>query len=133
MKAEKSISIELGWSQIFSEYIGADLALYTNDYKDLIEADTLKGNFQFQNITKARISGLELNIFGRAFNKKLQYNLGYTYTYARDTDNDVYLTFRPRNLLYISVNGNLSFLDIGIDYSDHLRLFRLCRVTSPPL
>jgi outer membrane receptor for ferrienterochelin and colicins len=117
LKAEKSTSFEIGWNQIFSTYFATDLALFNNDYNDLIEGQVLNsGTIQFNNITKARIRGLELNIFGQASSKKFHYSLGYTYTDARDTDHDVYLTFRPRNLFYLSLNGKISLLDVGIDY-----------------
>lgn len=117
LKAEKSTSIELGWNQIFNEYIGTDLALYNSDYDDLIEGLVLEsGNIQFQNITKARISGVEFNLFGQAFSKQLIYNLGYTFSDARDTKKNAYLTFRPRNLIYFSMNTHLPYLDMGFDY-----------------
>jgi len=117
LKAEKSTSFEIGWNQIFSEYFGTDLALFNNDYNDLIEGQVLNtGNIQFNNITKASIRGVELNIFGQGFNKKILYNIGYTYTDARDTDNDIYLTFRPRNLFYLSLVGKIPFVDVSIDY-----------------
>lgn len=117
LKAEKSTSFELGWNQIFNEYAGADLALFYNNYKNLIEGLVLEtGKIQFQNITEARISGLEFNLFGQAFSKQYTYTLGYTYSEALDIKTDDFLTFRPRNLFYLSLNSTFPILDIAIDY-----------------
>ncbi|MCB0281817.1 MAG: TonB-dependent receptor [Calditrichaeota bacterium] len=117
LDAEKSVSLEIGLNQIFSEYLALDIALFNNNYQDLIEGRLLEsGNIQFQNITKARIRGAEINFFGRIANNNLTYRAGYTYVDPRDLSSDTFLTYRPRHLLYANTSLSWRFLTLSTDY-----------------
>lgn len=117
LKAEKSISLEIGWNQIFNENLATDIALFYNNYNDLIEGRLLdSGNIQFRNVTEARISGMELNLYGQLFSRQLTYHLGYTYTDPQNVAEKTFLTYRPRHLLYASAGSRWHFLTFGADY-----------------
>ncbi|KAA3609906.1 MAG: TonB-dependent receptor [Calditrichaeota bacterium] len=117
LKPERSTSAEIGWNQIFSEYLATDVAIFYNYYWDLIEGGFIpSGQIQFQNVTEARISGFELNFFGRLIPQLLSYRIGYTYSDTRDIELDDFLTYRPRHLLYGTLNSKWHFLNFGADY-----------------
>jgi len=117
LRAEKSFSFEIGWNQILTPWIATDLATFYNRYADLIEGTFQKSlQVQFQNITKARIQGIELNLNGGIWNKKIQYRLGYTYVDPRDLENDQFLIFRPRHLLQSNLQFNFYIFHLGLDY-----------------
>ncbi len=117
LKPERSISAEIGWNQIFNEYIGGDIALFYNYYWDLIEGGFIpSGQIQFKNVTEARIAGFEFNLFGQMFSRLLSYKVGYTYTETRDIKLDDFLTYRPRHLLYGSLKTKWHFLGFAADY-----------------
>lgn len=125
LKPEKSFSAEVGYSRIFSEHLMADIAFFHNDFRDLIEAgakvkkiklnptDTVeveRAVAEFENVTKARIQGAELGLRVNWFRNILTSDLGYTYIWPRDVNEDAPLKFRPRHLLY----GNAAFNAWGI-------------------
>lgn len=117
LEAEKSASLEIGINQLFSEYLALDLALFNNNYNDLIEGRLLEsGHIQFQNITKARIRGGEINFFGRIPYYDLTYRAGYTYVDPRDLSTDTFLTYRPRHLLYANTTFSRRFFTLSCDY-----------------
>jgi len=119
LKAERSISAELGWNQIHSKRIHSDLALFYNYFKDLIEAEFLsetENQVQFKNITKARVFGLEFNMDWQIVPEKLLYHIGYTFTNPRDLSSSEVLKYRPEHILYTDLKWNLDPFRIGLDY-----------------
>ncbi len=117
LNPERSISAEIGWNQVFSEYFAGDVAVFYNYYWDLIEGGFIpSGQIQFKNVTEARIRGFELNLFGQLFSRFLFYRVGYTYTDTRDIKLGDFLTYRPRQILYGSLNSKWRFLGFGADY-----------------
>ena len=117
LKAERSFFAEIGWRQIYNRYLSSDIALFYSRYRDLIEAEILPSeNIQFQNITEANITGMEININFQPLPKELYFNLGYTFVYPRDVTLNDYLKYRPRHLLYLHSRWLVSFLTIGADY-----------------
>jgi len=117
LKPEKSGSLELGVNYYFTDKIFADLAVFQNRFTDLIEGSFLEtGQIQFQNITRARIQGVEINLQGNLLGELLSFGLGYTYTDPWDLDLNRFLPFRPRHLLYSTNTLNFYKMSIGIDY-----------------
>ncbi|MBN2424554.1 MAG: TonB-dependent receptor [Calditrichaceae bacterium] len=117
LKAERSQSVELGLNQVFSKYLGADLALFYNYYENLIEGGFLpSGYIQFRNVTKARITGFELNADLHPLPRQLYLHLGYTYMDPQNISTDDYLTYRPRNLFYSNARWTIFGFVTGLDY-----------------
>ena len=117
LKPEKSGSIELGINYYFTNNIFADLAVFQNRFTDLIEGSFLEtGQIQFQNVTRARIQGVEINLQGNLFGDLLSFGLGYTYTDPWDLGLNRFLAFRPRHLLYSTNTMNFFKMAVGIDY-----------------
>jgi iron complex outermembrane receptor protein len=90
--------------------------LFRNEFWDLIEPTfNTSGQVQFQNITRARIQGTEINLKSSWFDGLLTGDVGYTYIYPEDISKNDLMKYRPRHLLY--VNGNISIypIELGID------------------
>ena len=120
LKPEASYSYEIGIGQFIGENILADAAVFQSDFTDLIEprfvtvAGILKG--QFNNVTSARIQGVELSVKSGFFDKSLFLDVGYTYVYPRDlTLNDI-LKYRPRHVFYAGVLAHTGFFRAGVDF-----------------
>ncbi|GAB4375906.1 MAG: hypothetical protein Kow0042_21680 [Calditrichia bacterium] len=117
LKPEKSVYTELGWNQYLSRYLVADAAAFYSHFTDLIEGTFLESSeIQFQNITRARVLGVETNVNGRILNNFLNFSVGYTYVDSRDLDTDEYLNFRPRHLFQSNLAINWRFLRLSTDY-----------------
>ncbi len=117
LHSEQSWSYEVGGTQIIGNNLLAEISLFRNEFWDLIEPTfNTSGQVQFQNITRARIQGVELNLKSSWFDGFLTGDLGYTYIYPEDISKNDLLKYRPRHLLY--VNGNISIkpVQLGIDF-----------------
>jgi outer membrane receptor for ferrienterochelin and colicins len=118
LKPERSVSFEIGCSQWLSERIFLDLALFQNNFYDLIEAGVNKTQFviQFNNVTRARIRGFEFGIKADMFNRFLTTDISYTYIDPVDLSQNTVLKFRPRNLFYASLIAQHRQWQVELNY-----------------
>jgi outer membrane receptor for ferrienterochelin and colicins len=120
LRAESSVSYEVGVSHAISDHLLLDWALFENDFRDLIEpgVDTTSNPIAitFANVTRARIRGTELDLKFNIVDKLLQGQLGYTYIDSKDLSTGEVLKFRPRNTLYGSMQLSLEHLTLEGDY-----------------
>lgn len=114
LRAERSISYELGARQEIGSFLNIDVALFQSDFDDLIEPviDT-DGRILFQNVSRARIQGMETGIKAGLFEGAVTFGLGYTYMYPRDLTLDKILKYRPRHLFY--ANGTAAYAGAQLD------------------
>jgi outer membrane cobalamin receptor len=70
----------------------------------------------FDNITKARIQGTELNIKSDIKFINSRFSINHTYLWARDLINNRALKYRPRNLVYLSLETNFNYFETRIDF-----------------
>ncbi len=116
LQPETNASFELGLRQQIA-VLEMDMALFGSHYRELIEPRFLpSGSIQFQNVTRARVMGLEVNLSGKLLNGRFSFNHGYTYVDARDAVRNDYLNFRPRHLFYTTQTLNLGNVLLGLDY-----------------
>ena len=117
LKPERSLSAEIGLSQWLTESIRLECAVFQNDFDHLIEAgvDPVNLVIQFDNVTKARIRGIEAGLTSTWFEKAVSCDLSYTYTDPVDLDRGSVLKFRPRHLLYASVGADAGALHFSVD------------------
>jgi len=82
---ETMTAYEIGLYKQFSDNVSLDIAAYLNDYDDLIESRTIPNStaFQYQNVAKARIWGIETSLNIRP-TPEWNINLGYAYMNAKD-------------------------------------------------
>lgn len=118
LKPERSVSFEVGGSQLLGERVFLDLALFQNDFYDLIEGGVNPNRFeiQFNNVTQARIRGLEVGIKADWFKRFLATDFSYTYIDPVDLSNNTVLKFRPRHLFYTTLTAHYRQLQAELNY-----------------
>jgi len=118
LRPERSVSFEIGGSQWLGEHLFLDLALFQNDFYDLIEGGVNPTQFviQFNNVTRARIRGFEFGIKADMLNRFLTTDVSYTYTDPVDLIQNTVLKFRPRHLFYSSVTAQYKQLQVEMNY-----------------
>ncbi len=118
LKAERSTSYEVGFTQNLPFGSSVDAAVFWNDYDNLVEPliDPADGRIAFRNITRARIIGYEIGLESRPFSERLLLSASYTYLYPRDISASTVLKYRPRHLLYLSGDVRLGPVTVGADF-----------------
>lgn len=122
LKAERSSSVEIGLNQLVGSWLSADVSLFQNDYWNLIEASLVvrdgvaTGEAQFQNISRARIRGIEVNVSGNYWDNRMKIGAGYTYVDPRNLGSGAYLNYRPRHLFYSNGRITAGPFQAGLDY-----------------
>ena len=126
LKPERSLTYEVGGSQMLGTSTMLDLALFQSDFDNLIESGfTAQGQGQFTNVTRARIQGIESSVKLGLLDGGLMMQLGYTYVWPRDlTENDL-LKYRPRHLLYANVLTEFGLFSAGVDFRYISRVERI--------
>ncbi|MGC8594314.1 MAG: TonB-dependent receptor [Candidatus Kryptoniota bacterium] len=113
---EKSFSSELG-ARFPLGYVMVDASLFQNDYWDMIEPQfRTDGKISFQNVTRARIQGYEIDAQTDLFHEMVGVKASYTYIYPKDiTANDI-LKYRSRELLYASLDFSYGIFRSSADF-----------------
>ena len=118
LKPEKSFSAEAGVNYQINSIINFDAALFHNEYYDFIEAsiDPRDRLVFFDNVTRARIQGCEVNPKLNFFEGNLNFSLSYTYLWSRDIQKNKALKYRPRHLFYASASFYFYNFEAGADF-----------------
>jgi len=138
IRAESAWSYEVGWNQVLGSYLWMDMALFNNDYWNMIDPEVVSADtLRLANLIRARIRGFEIELRGNWWDRRLVGNLGYTYIDAKDLTSDQVLEYRPRHLLTssLTLNYRLSLnynnyhlgadLQFGVDFRYVSRLERV--------
>ena len=140
LKVETSLSYEVGASRTFGDFVSADLALFRNDFDNLIEPSVQIKRYrpypssptevegpviQFDNVTKARIEGLESLFRIEWLRNYVSTDFGYTYTWPWDIGNNSMLKFRPRHLFYAAGSFSWEHLRASADFRFLSRIERI--------
>jgi outer membrane receptor for ferrienterochelin and colicins len=118
LKPEYNYSFEFGFNKTFNNSIILDAAFFQNEYYSYIETsvDPKNGLIQFSNLTRARIQGIEINLEINIIPSILKFNSNYVYLWARDIEKNKPLKYRPRNLLYSSLDLTLGQFEFGTNF-----------------
>ena len=118
LKPETNWTFELGVNYQVADNINLDAAIFQNEFKNFIEpsVDPKDGLVYFDNVTRARIQGLELNTNYPFLKNKLKLSLNYTYLWARDLQQNTPLKYRPRHMAYASLDYSFLNFNVGADY-----------------
>jgi len=129
LRPEESASYEIGlrlFSTVRGNSFRIDVAGFWNDYEDLIEPKLVrieepdeppKLGFQFVNLTRARIRGVEIGLDASLYRDRVNLKTGYTFLDSKDLDLGSELPFRPNHLINAALDARVwKFLEAGIDY-----------------
>lgn len=140
LQVERSNTYELGISTTLADMVSVELSLFRNDFDNLIEAgvairnvktsptDTVEVErpvIQFENVTKARLQGLELGLTIDWIKKIFSTEVGYTYTDPVDLTEQTILKFRPRHLLFASALAQYEHVRLSTDFRFISRIERI--------
>jgi len=118
LRPETGWSVELGHTTPVLGAVRLDAALFWTEARDLIEptlvVDTTP-KIQLQNVTRARIAGVDATLLSAPIPDHLTASLSYTYLDTRPV-----LAFRPRHLLTLSADyapaGTSGAWGLGADF-----------------
>ncbi len=120
LRPEKSFSYEVGATQSLDAWGKIDVAAFSSDFHDLIEAGLSSINnfpvIQWRNVTRARVQGFEIDYNMGLFDGGLTYDLGYTYVYPQDLTQHIILKYRPRHVFTTSAMLRVGPLRAGADF-----------------
>ncbi len=129
LKPERSWSFEVGLTHFFSDNFMLDCALFQSDLSNLIEAgfDSTGGNLRimFNNVSRARVQGGEIDLKTDLFGRLLRLDIGYTYTWPVNLTTGSVLRFRSRHLLYSSATLRYKMISLGTDFRYISKMMRL--------
>ncbi len=116
LQNESSWSGEVGAAVPVARRLLIDAALFWSAYQNLIEPELVTGGteIQFTNVTRARVSGLDLTARAADLvDGHLTATLAWTWMDARDLTADQPLAFRPRHLATLSADWLSAVAGVG--------------------
>jgi iron complex outermembrane receptor protein len=118
IKSESNLTFELAANYSPFYFLNLDLAFFHNEYYDMIEPsiDPADGLVVFDNVIRSRIQGSEISASIIFIPNELTLTLNYTYTWARDLDQNVALKYRPRHLFYSGFELRKWNFEFGVDF-----------------
>ena len=118
LKPESNWTFEVGANYQLTNDIDLDAALFDNEFYNFIEptVDPADGFVHFENITRARIQGLEFNSNYSFLDDRIKLSLNYTYLWARDLQLHQALKYRPRHMALASLDYSIGNFDFGADF-----------------
>jgi outer membrane receptor for ferrienterochelin and colicins len=123
LRPETSTGYETGltwFNLIHARYnIKADLTGFWNEYRELVEPTFIQnlGAFQFVNLTRARIRGLEASVAISDVEQNHHISIGYTLLDPIDLELNRALVYRSKHLFQLSSRLLiLSWLETGVDF-----------------
>ncbi len=116
LKPENNFSTEIGLHYVTTQGLEFDAAYFYNSYEDLIDPgiDPNDGKVTFRNITDAHIAGIDLMVSIPNIYNVFSFNAGYTLLDATDDSTGKFLKYRPRHLLYSSIDFSLAGIDLSL-------------------
>ena len=118
LQSETNLTFEVGVNYEVIPQLNIDLAVFNNEYYDMIEpsVDATDNKVKFDNVVRARIQGVEANTLIRIIPDEMTFNIGYTYLWARDLENNIALKYRPRHTLYSGIEYWKWNFNLGINF-----------------
>ncbi len=116
--SEKNYSFEIGAKYLPLENLTIDVAAFHNEYDNLIEPgiDPADGKVRFDNVSGAKIQGVEFTSSFPLYFEDLNLSLNYLYLNTRDYAKATVLKYRPRHTASASLNFVYSFIETGFDF-----------------
>ncbi len=121
IKPEHNFTFEIGANYQLWSNLNIDAAAFNNEYYDFIEpellVDSLGTSFgRFDNISRARIQGFEIDTKYNIIPENLNLSLSYTYLWTRDLNSNKALKYRPRHMFYANLDYKFSAFEFGADF-----------------
>jgi len=117
LKSETNFTIEGGINYKPFNPVTFDIALFNDEYYNFIEPGVdVDGLVIFDNLTRARIQGMEFQTSIDLKEINTNVSLSYSYLWARDIEKNKPLKYRPRNTFYAKADFSLDSFSAGLDF-----------------
>lgn len=121
IKPEHNFTFEVGANYQAFANLNIDAAAFNNEYYDFIEpellVDPLGVSFgRFDNISRARIQGFEIDTKYNIIPDNLNLTLSYTYLWTKDLNTNKALKYRPRHMFYVNLDHKFFSFEFGADF-----------------
>jgi outer membrane receptor for ferrienterochelin and colicins len=121
LRAEDGWSAEVGRSWTPLPWLRGDAAVFWTEARHLVEPSiTPSLLIQFQNLQRARLAGLDLNVTAMSFAPHLTTTFAYQYLSAHELAHDTVpereLLYRPRHLMTLSADYTWHRIGVGADW-----------------
>ncbi|MDC0234734.1 TonB-dependent receptor [Candidatus Marinimicrobia bacterium] len=135
--AEVGMTIKLPGNQWISD-LTMDVVVFKSTFDQLIDPNQDdKGIIHFENLTDARITGLEVGASGALFNQTLLFSIGYTNLNPEEIDKQGNaidtLAYRFRNTLVTTIGTRIFGVTASIDYRYMSRIERVKLFQENPI
>jgi iron complex outermembrane receptor protein len=123
LTGERAWSGEVGVTATLASRVRVDGAIFGSYYRDLIAPGPAPGQpfvFQFQNVSRARIYGLDLGVNSQLIPNWLEAQLTYLYLNSLDLDTDRALPYRSPHNLTATVNVWRQRLGVDVRYRSRI-------------
>ncbi|HYK83632.1 MAG TPA: TonB-dependent receptor [Gemmatimonadales bacterium] len=129
LRPETAWAFELGNAAALGPRARLDAAVFWTEAQQLSEPTFLTQGgvlkLQFQNVSRARLRGLDVALGATPVTPALVTSLAYTFLDARDLANDAVLAFRPKHLATLGVDYRWRSLSVGGDFRYVSRIERI--------
>ena len=129
LKPETAWTGEIGNAAVITPWLITDAAIFQTRATDYISPALAGDSIQFQNLQRARLTGLDVSIHAAPFTPDLTLGVAYTYLDARELVTDSTpnrpLPFRPRHLLTLSADYVRGPASVGADFRYSSRIDRV--------
>ena len=121
LKAETSLSFDLGLFQQLTSGWYMDVSFFQNNYRNFIDiVEEMDHHFnvfaQFRNITKARIRGIETSTKASFWRNRLGIQANCTWMDAMDLTKDMVMDYRPKFMAVITPSFKFGPAEFQMDY-----------------
>src|SRR5690242_3223577 len=129
LRPETAWSGEIGNTAVITPWLTTDAAIFQTRASDYISPALAGDSIQFQNLQRARLTGLDVSVRASPFTPDLALGAAYTYLDARELAHDTIpnrpLPFRPRHLLTLSADYVRGPASVGVDFRYSSRIARV--------
>ncbi len=118
LKSETNYNFEIGINKNIGRNINLDLALFNNEFYDMIEPaiDITDGQVTFNNLTRARITGAEIVSQFDFPEINFTSTVNYTFLLTKDLNKNKPLKYRPKHTANISAEYSPASFTFGLDF-----------------
>lgn len=115
LRPEYAHNLQYGVGQSFSSIMHGEVLYFQHHLKNLIQGITDGSTWTYDNIQRAKISGLESAVTLRlkTLGLPLSFKIGHTYLHTHDQGTGQGLLRRPKNMMTINIDYTMDMWDIG--------------------
>lgn len=119
LRGERAWAAEIGSTARIGDWLRLDAALFYNQFRDLIEPSPVSGQlftFQFQNVSEARVAGLDAGAQVGLFEDRLGFRANYLFLDTQDERTGKPLPYRSPHNVTLTASAFRELLAVDLLY-----------------